>query len=137
MVFKIILKNEHELLEEEAHLICGYFELGETDFSINLFKDRSCMVMLTLSEICDYLISNSQKSFNWIGVDNGKYYVLKRQKENLTISTKEFDVTFDLSIFKNALKKCLFTFISYCKNVNQDIVNQGGFIDLEISFNKL
>ncbi len=137
MTFNIILQNEHELLDEDAHLICGYFELGETDFSFNMFKDRSCMIMLTLSEICDFLINNSQKTFNWVGIDNGKSYTLKRQKEYLRIITREFDITFNLLAFKDSLKICLSNFISDCKSVNKDIVNQGGFKDLVMSFNKL
>jgi hypothetical protein len=136
MTFHIILQNEHELLGEDAHLICGYFELGETDFSLNLFKDRSCMVTLTLYTICDFLVTNHQE-FRWVGEDNGKYYILKRQKNNLKITTKEFEVVFNLLKFKEALKNCLFEFLSNCKNINQDIVNQGGFIDLEMVFSKL
>lgn len=136
MTFKIILQNEHEILGDDGHLACGYFELEENDFSINFFKDRSCMVFLTLYSICDFL-SNNKKELRWVGEDNGKFFILTKQKDKIVVTSKEFEVKFKLNSLIDAIKNCLFDFMAYCKILNNDIVNQGGFSDLEMSFNKL
>lgn len=137
MYIKIILDNSDELFEEDAHLDCGYFEIGERDFSINLFKDGSCMVMLTLSEMCDFLADQQRQDFRWVGEDNGKYFSVKKQKGNIMLRSNKISLTFDIKEFERSIKQSLTEFISMCKLANKEIENMGGFIDLKAAFNRL
>jgi hypothetical protein len=51
MEFKIIFNNPDELLEKDASLSFGYFDICSKDLKVSLFFERSCIVFLTLSSI--------------------------------------------------------------------------------------
>ncbi len=137
--FRIMPQHTEELKSEGAGWIAGHFEVGEIDCTICLFKDRHCMLMLTLKELLDYLLVIDRyegKRIGWMGMDNGKSIALKKQKGIFSIEGEYFNAQFHFKDFRTAVLNESNRFVNHCKIVNPLIEMEGAFIDLNYILSK-
>jgi hypothetical protein len=133
MYFKIVLENQEELKLPDAGFVCGYFVIGENDFSINIFNDGVCTIMLTLSDLLDF-IAGGNKKFDWVGADNGKTVKVNIENGFIVFSGKYFRSLFQYNDFKKELLSSVDAFINSCRLLNQKIDKESGFLSLEWSY---
>lgn len=137
IAFKIHLKEQQDLLEEDASLSLGWFEVSTKGSNVHLFRNGYCMVFLTLATLLDHMnkmakASNSKEE--WIGEDHGTVVKMARKEDMLELLTSEIIIQLPFNEFRNAIVKETKDFINKCENINPSILNESAFDDLVGSF---
>jgi len=139
MKVDIFIHNENDIYEVDASISLGWFEITSEETVIYFFKQRLCMVFLTLNRLMEYLRNAAQrnKDFQWVGEDNGYFYRLNLKKDRLEISFEEFVINVDFEKFKRAIIKSVDSFLEITRSKNVSIINESAYIDLQESFRML
>ena len=132
MDFKIVFDNDTELLEKDASLSCGYFEVIVKGLKISFFSEGSCMIFLTLDTLI-YFFDSDKKSFRWVGEDNGKFFTITKKKGLLEIKDKEIAVLLDYKNFEAAARAAAIQLLTDAQNANSSITTEGAFMDLRMA----
>ncbi len=132
-MFKICLSENHYEADENSSLAFGWFELNKSELTVYFFRDRKCMVFLTLYTLIESLLKLKIKNETqrWVGEDNGKVFFLNKQKTMLTIEDKDVKLTTDFSVFLDAVVAEAKSLLRDSKTRNPDIIEEGPYIDLE------
>jgi hypothetical protein len=131
--FRIVPEHLGELLEQDSAWIAGHFELGDIDHTVCFFKDRHCMLLPTLSDFLDFLLTVDQyngKRIDWLGTDNGKSVSLTRQKGVLIIGANRFQTTFHLHDVQRAVLQGAEQFFSHWQAIHLGINQNPLVMDL-------
>jgi hypothetical protein len=137
IAFKIHLKEQQDLLEEDASLSLGWFEVSTKGFNGHFFRDGYCMVFLTLGTLLDQMNKFTEASKGkelWIGEDHGAVVEMARKKDVLELTTSEITMQVPFDEFKEAIVKETNDFIDQCENINPSILSESAFNDLVDSF---
>ncbi|MCL1624349.1 hypothetical protein M2R47_08895 [Moraxella sp. Tifton1] len=88
MKIEIVFSNEHPAQDDNLFRL-GYLKVTEGSKEIYFFKDKICMIFLTLDSLAEFLFSKS-KHCRWVGEDSGMVYSIKKHKDNLIFSRGGF-----------------------------------------------
>ena len=126
------------LTEEGASLSLGWFEFYHNGLSISFFKERKCMLFLTLTNLIDFLSSeNVNNSFKWVCEDDGSVYVLKRKDKYLQIENRSVLIKINYDLFKSVVFDASLNMKNNILSKNPHIREEGAFIDFENSVKKI
>jgi hypothetical protein len=139
IAFKIHVKQQEDLLEEDASLSLGWFELSMKGANIELFRDGYCLVFITLDSLIEQLNAlegkkNSEK--RWVGEDHGTVIKLSRDKIMLSMATSEGKICLPFEQFKDAVLQESKNFVDSCIKANPSINTESAFQDLLHSVEK-
>jgi len=137
IAFKIHLKDQQDLLEEDASISLGWFEVATKGLNGHLFRNGYCMVFLTLGTLLEHM-NNLDKASNskveWIGEDHGTIVEIVRKNDMLKLTTSEIIIQVPFNEFKDAIVKETKDFINQCERINPSIISESAFDDLVSSF---
>lgn len=125
------------LMEEDASLSLGWFEFYFDRLSVSFFKERSCMVFITITSLIDFLSSETDNnSFEWIGEDSGEKYLLRRNGEVLQIQNSITSIIMSYNLFESIVFDASLNLKNSISMKNPHIKKEGAFIDFENSLKK-
>lgn len=131
--FKIHLKRHEDLLEEDASLSLGWFEIIVKGFSGHLFRDRYCMVFLSLGTLIEHLATLSEapgRKERWVGEDHGTFAEMVHKKGILRLTVSEATIEIPFDQFQKTVLEEAKSFIVKCKTTNPSIRDESAFEDL-------
>ncbi len=131
--FRVHAKRQQDLLEEDASLSLGWFELSVKGFTGCFFREGYCMIFLTLEALIGHLnnLSATQKGKErWVGEDHGAVIEMIRRQDVLELAISETVVHVPFSQFKEAVLKMAKDFAEQCLKTNPSIENESAFEDL-------
>ncbi len=139
ITFKVHMKQQEDLLEEDASLSLGWFELSMKGANVEFFRDGYCLVFLTLDSLIEHLYAlegkkNSEK--RWVGEDHGTVVKLSREKVMLSMATPEGKIFLPFDQFKDAVVQESKDFVNSCLKANPSIKDESAFQDLFHSVEK-
>jgi len=112
----------------------GYFEIVNGKTTVSFFKNKKCMVFLTISDlyhVIEELEKDNSKELQWVGEDNGYSFRIVIQRESICFYGNDFNIEFMLKKLKKSLDKALKkTLIKMAKH-NPEITEERYFLDLK------
>ena len=138
--FKIQIQQPKNLLEEDASFSLGWFEFSVKGFTGCFFRDKYCMVLLTLGNLIEHLdaLRRAQKAQErWVGEDHGATIQMTREKDVLELCVAEVVIHVPYQPFKTAVLNTAKTFMDECINLNPSIQQESAFEGLTNVFRAL
>lgn len=111
MKIEIVLSNEYPVQDDNLFRL-GYLKITEKSDEIYFFKDRTCMIFLTLDSLSEFLFSKSNHC-RWVGEDSGMVYSIKKYKGNLIFSRDDFVYKCNEFEFTKSLFRAITTLAIY------------------------
>lgn len=111
MKIEIVLSHEHPAQNDNLFRL-GYLKVIEEENEIYFFKDKTCMIFLTVDSLAEFLFSKN-KHCRWVGEDSGMVYSIRKHKESLIFSGDDFTYTCNEYEFTNALFRAMTTLAIY------------------------
>jgi len=128
--------REQDLLEKDASVTLGWMEFFFDGLTISVFKEKQCMVVLTVTTLLEYLSQQSAHKFDWVGEDGGDTLTLKKKNNTLTISNKVVTVEVGFSEFKALVVGASKKLLERLKRDNPMVSLESAFIDFESALRK-
>ena len=139
ITFKVHMKQQEDLLEEDASLSLGWFELSMKGANVEFFRDGYCLVFLTLDSLIEQLNAledNKNSEKRWVGEDHGTVIKLSRDKIMLSMATPEGKIFLPFDQFRDAVVQESKVFVDSCLKANSSIKDESAFQDLFCSLGK-
>jgi hypothetical protein len=134
MTFEALFQRDADLLENDATLSLGWFELRSGEMTLSLFNRRLCMVFISLTDLLHWLHSKDLATggvFNWVGCDNGAAFSLRFSKDLLEIACSSFRCLVDFQQFKMAVSAGAISLLEGSRERNPQIVAESAYVDLK------
>ncbi len=121
-----------DLKQMDASLSYGWFEFCFDHLSISFFKERGCMVFLTITTLIDFLSTQKKNDrFSWVGEGNGRQYYFIKEGENIILQDKSNLLKVSFSKFRDIVLESSMALRDSMVTANPSIKTEGAFSDFD------